>query len=111
MFKVYIASPYTKGNKIENVKKQIDCASELIDLGFAPFAPLLSHFIYLKHPKGYPVWLKLGLEWIDVCDCLLRLEGDSPGADIEVDFALGIKKPVFYSMAQLKEYYRIKPIS
>lgn len=108
MFKVYIASPYSKGNKIENVTQQIDCASELIDLGLVPFTPLLSHFIHLQHPKSYPLWIKLDIEWIAACDCLLRLEGDSQGADIEVDFALGIKKPVFYSIERLKKHYRIK---
>lgn len=56
MIAVYIASPYTKGDVAVNVKAQIDCADELISLGFAPFAPLYSHFQHMHHPRPYEDW-------------------------------------------------------
>jgi hypothetical protein len=82
MIKVYIASPYTKGDIAVNVKRQIDTADELISKGFAPFAPLYSHFQHLVHPRAYQDWIKLDLEWIKACDVLLRLPGESLGLSI-----------------------------
>ena len=106
MIKVYIASPYTKGDVAVNVKVQLDCADELITLGFAPFAPLYSHFQHMAHPRPYSDWIEIDLEWVKVCDCLLRLEGDSSGADGEVKYANELGIPVFYSIAELVNFYK-----
>lgn len=105
MIKVYIASPYTLGDLAVNVKRQMDVAHILIEEGFAPFVPLYSHFQHMAHPQPYSTWIKLDLEWVESCDCLLRLEGESEGADGEVRYAkeLGIK--IFYSVDELIQYY------
>ncbi len=108
MIKVYIASPYTKGDVAVNVKRQLDCADELMTFGFAPFAPLYSHFQHMAHPRPYSDWVEIDLVWVKVCDCVLRLEGESSGADGEVEFAFKNDINVFYSMETLKEYYGIK---
>lgn len=105
MIKVYIASPYTLGDVAVNVKRQIDVADELILLGFAPYVPLYSHFQHMVHPRPYETWIKLDLEWVKVCDCLLRLEGESSGADKEVEFARKNGIPVFYSFRELIDQY------
>lgn len=105
MVKIYIASPYTLGDVAVNVKRQMDVANILIEEGFAPFVPLYSHFQHMAHPRPYEDWIKLDLEWVESCDCLLRLDGESTGADGEVLYAkeLGIK--VFYSLTELIQYY------
>lgn len=101
MIKVYIASPYTKGDVAVNVKKQLDCFAELMDKGYAPFAPLYSHFQHMAHPRPYEQWIKLDLEWVKVCDCVLRLPGESSGADGEVSYAQENNIPVYYSIPEL----------
>lgn len=103
MKKVYIASPYTKGDIAVNVRRQIDCADELMDLGFAPFLPLLAHFQHLIHPRDYEDWTEIDLEWVKSCDALLRLSGESEGADREVALAEKLKIPVFYNIDELLE--------
>lgn len=108
MVRIYIASPYTKGDVAVNVKLQLDCTDELINLGFAPFTPLYSHFQHMAHPRPYEDWLKLDLEWVSVCDCILRLPGESSGADREVEFAKANGIRVFYSIDELKNFYLIK---
>ena len=105
MIKVYIASPYTKGDIAVNVKRQLDCFDELVNYGFAPFAPLYSHFQHMAHPRPYEDWIKLDLEWVTVCDCVLRLDGESSGADGEVKFAEERNIDVFYSIEELVDYY------
>jgi len=102
MIKVYIASPYTIGDVAVNVATNLRMASDLISLGYCPFAPLLSHFQHMMFPQEYEIWLNLDFEWIKVCDCLLRLEGESNGADKEVEYAKSIKLPVFYSLEELR---------
>ena len=102
--KIYIASPYTLGDVAVNVKFQLDTANELMNLGFAPFVPLYSHFQHMVHPRPYQDWIDIDLEWIDVCDYLLRLGGESKGADGEVAYALNLGIPVFYSIDELINY-------
>ena len=106
MIKVYIASPYTLGDVAVNVKRQIDCADELMNIGFLPFAPLYSHFQHMIHPRPYEDWIQIDLEWVEVCDCVLRLEGESHGADGEMIYAKQLGKPVFKSIEKLKEHYK-----
>ncbi len=106
MIKIYIASPYTKGDPAINVKTQMDCANELINLGYAPFAPLMSHFQHIAHPHPYEKWMELTSEWLECCDCLLRLPGESNGADREVSQAVNDKQLVFYDIKELDRYYK-----
>jgi hypothetical protein len=107
MIKVYIASPYTLGDVAVNVKLQIDTADTLMNLGFAPFAPLYSHFQHMAHPRPYHDWINIDLEWVKVCDCILRLGGESSGADNEVRVAEELGLPVYYSIAELMKDYGI----
>lgn len=102
---VYIASPYTKGDVAVNVKVQIDMFDKLMTIGFAPFAPLYSHFQHMTHPRPYQDWIEIDLVWVEVCDCVLRLPGDSSGADGEVEYAKKLNKPVFYSIKELLSHY------
>lgn len=100
MKKVFIASPYTHGDIQKNLKKQQDAANELIDLGFVPL-PISFCYHHLEKPRDYQVWIDLTLEWVKDCDYLLRLPGESNGADGEVAEALKLGIPVFYSIDEL----------
>lgn len=105
MIKVYIASPYTLGDVAVNVKVQMDCANKLMDLGFAPFVPLYSHFQHMAHPRPYEDWIRLDKEWVLACDAVLRLDGKSSGADGEVELAKSNNIPVFYYIEELVNFY------
>jgi hypothetical protein len=101
MITVYSASPYSMGDALENVQRSFDAALDLIVLGYAPYAPLYSHYLEERRPQAYETWLKLDLEWLKRCDCVLRLPGESKGADQEVDFAREHFIPVFFNMRDL----------
>lgn len=103
MITVYIASPYTKGDVAVNVRASLLAADQLVALGFVPCVPLLSHFWHLVSPKPYEIWMALDREWVLRCDCLLRLPGESSGADEEVMWALENSIPVFYHVQELLE--------
>ena len=99
--KIYIAGPYTKGDVAVNVRNSFDVADDLAELGYLPFPPLFSHFWHMLIPHPYEFWTALDLEWIQHCDCVLRLPGESSGADKEVGFAAMHNIPVYYSIKEL----------
>lgn len=103
MKKIYIASPYTVGDVAVNVKRQIDVASKLIDMGYAPFWPLHSHFLHMAHPKEYETWMEIDLDWLIDCDAVLRLPGESKGADREVVLAAEHNIPVCFKLEDLPD--------
>jgi len=103
---VYIASQYTIGDQAVNVRRQMDAADELMNLGLVPIAPLLSHFQHLVHPRPYQDWLKFDLELVLRSDAVLRLPGESKGADGEVGHANNYNIPVFYGIDYLKDYLK-----
>jgi len=106
MITVYIASPYTNGDTAINVRQSFLAADQLVALGFAPYVPLYSHFWHFLSPKAHETWMKLDLEWVRRCDCMLRLPGKSVGADQEVEYATMKGIPVFYSVYAVVKHYK-----
>jgi hypothetical protein len=98
---VFISSPYTIGDIAVNVKRQMDCANDLIEMGFIPYVPLLDHFLHMNNPQSYEKWLEMDFEFILRSDCVLRLEGVSAGADLETKFARDHNIPVYYSINEI----------
>ena len=106
MKKVYIAGPYTKGDIALNVRHAILKADLLADAGFVPFIPHLSHFWHMLCPRDYNFWLKIDKEWLKCCDAVLRLIGESPGADEEVELAKSLNIPVFNNVTELMKHFK-----
>ena len=103
MKRVYIAGRYSGGDVARNVRVAMKNADLLIQMGFAPYVPHLCHFLHLIAPHDYEVWMAIGLAWLRQCDEILRLPGESPGADREVEVARILEIPVFYSIDKLVE--------
>ena len=90
---IYIASPYSIGDRAANVRLQLDAFERIMGMGHLPFAPLLNHFQHLVHPRSDESWIHdYCLPWVERCDLILRLPGVSLGADLEVGH--GIKHGV-----------------
>ncbi len=103
--KIYVAGPYTKGNVEQNVDNAIEAANIIADLGFAPFVPHLTHFWEERFPRPYAFWLELDNEFLPCCDAVLRLPGESTGADKEVELAKSLGIPVFESIDELMDAF------
>jgi hypothetical protein len=99
--RIYIAGPYTKGDVALNVRAAFAMASDLADRGFAPFVPHATHFWHLLFPRPYADWLRLDLAFLPTCHALIRLPGESSGADGEVAEAIRLGLPVYHSLAEL----------
>jgi hypothetical protein len=111
MIVVYIASAYSLGDVGENVHNQLKIANYLIDWGFCPECPLLLHFQHIYKPHTYSEWMKIDLEKLSRSDVVLRLKGESSGADKEVEHAQSIGIPVVYSIDELLDLtFHWKPV-
>jgi hypothetical protein len=91
---VYIAGPYTRPCPVANTRAAIEVMHRLWKSGvITPICPHLSLLADMVCPMPYTEWLKLDLELLRRCDAVLRMPGDSYGADCEVDDAdrCGIK--------------------
>lgn len=102
--RVYVAGPISLGDQNANVRAGVMAGLALFEAGYAPFIPHLSHLINPTAVAGtsqYEKWLELDFSFIAVCDALLRLPGESAGADREVAFAQSVGVPVFMDMANL----------
>lgn len=106
--RIYIAGPYTNEDPMkvkDNVKKAIDVAEDIHNYGFIPYIPHLFHYWHKEYNHSYNFWMKQGSSWLDVCDGLYRMCGDSPGSDVEVSQAKKNGIPVFYDFYELNAYF------
>jgi len=93
---VYIAGPYTNPDPVENTRIAGVCWHRLWASGVvAPICPHLS--MYLDRLCGLPYedWMSYDFEVMVRCDAVLRLPGESIGADRETDLAESMGIPVF----------------
>lgn len=100
--RVYIAGPYSNGDVTLNVRLAISVAHTLLDMGYVPYCPHLSHWMDLQHHRDYEDWMAYHLHWLPLCDVVLRLPGESPGADSEVARATELGIPVVYGIEELR---------
>lgn len=103
--KVYVAGPISKGDQHLNCRNGIEACDKLLMKGFIPFCPFLTGFWHTIFPHHYEVWMEYDFEWLKACECVLRLPGESSGADREVKLAESIGLPVFHSIEALERFY------
>jgi len=101
---VYLAGPYTRPDPVENVHNTCKIADAVLELGMIPFIPHLTMIYHLVSPKPLEVWYEYDLHLLRRCDVLLRLPGESAGADREVNEAAAMGMAVVYSLEALREW-------
>jgi hypothetical protein len=100
---VYVAGPISKGPYWINVRNGIDMGQKIRQAGMVPFIPHLDFLWVLIYPET--TWednLVYDEEIILRCQAILRLPGESKGADREEAFALAHGIPVFHEFWELK---------
>src|SRR5438552_805176 len=102
--RTYIAGPISKGDLRQNIDLARTASVRLIHAGFAPFTPQLSCYMGGDTPEvlaagiQHHEWLGMDLPWVAVSDCVLRLPGESTGADMEVAEAERLDIPVYHDV-------------
>lgn len=99
--KVYVAGPYTNPDPCANTHRAVHTGQLLLNAGYSPFIPHLTHFWHTMIPNPYQVWLDYDMEWLLACDVVLRLPGESSGADKELAMAKQAGIPIAYSLDEV----------
>lgn len=100
---IYISAPYSLGDVAQNVRIACLASDKVLAKGHTPFVPHLYHLWHIISPKPYEEWLKIGLDLIPRVDAVLRLSGESRGADAEVALAKNLNIPVYYSLDEIED--------
>lgn len=106
MLKIYVAGPIGKRDeqRAGKIDRALEVGSQLLMLGYAPFIPHFWHFAEERGLSGgYEQMLAYDFTWLGACDGVLRLDGESPGADREVARARQLGLPVFHSIVEVAE--------
>ena len=125
---VYISGPISKGNLAANINQGTAAFLRLVKAGLAPICTMWS--VYAKECLEFtssamfnlPVkvmcqatvtgndqmshadWMGVDLTFVEVSNCILRLPGESVGADAEVAHAKSLGIPVFYTETELLQW-------
>lgn len=121
--RVYIAGPISKGDLAHNVNRATAAFVKLAKEGLAPWCPHWSVFSEGCDPTvplsdgrqsvvafgtavgapgmSHADWLGIDLAWVGVADAVLRLPGESTGADMETAYARERGIPVFDTIGEV----------
>lgn len=91
---IYLSGPITKPNPMHNTNTAVRIASVLLRNGYTPFVPHLCVLWDTIIPEEYTEWIRYDLRVLESCNVLVRIPGESVGADIEVAHAHLKKMPV-----------------
>lgn len=104
---IYIAGPYTHPDPVANTREAILVGMALYEHeGAVPIVPHLSILAHLIEPRPVDFWYRFDLGLLERCDALLRLPGESTGADNEVVWALENGISVFTDKQELIAWVR-----
>jgi hypothetical protein len=93
---IYVAGPYTRPDPVENTHRTVKAALALRDdTGCAVLIPHLTLLAHAIEPRDVDYWYEFDLDQIHHCSALWRLDGESTGADREVDHAYAFELPIF----------------
>jgi hypothetical protein len=109
--RVYVSAAISDGGRagpterLHNVRKAMRAFLELVEMGLSPLLPQLTEFIEIECGIRLPhaTWMDLDMPWVEASDIVLRLPGDSAGADLEVAHARRHGIPVVFSFEELRE--------
>lgn len=107
--RIYISGPFSKGDQIANVNRACEVWETLRRGGVHPVCPHWSLTQQLVKPIGWQEWIDFDLREVATCDVVLRLPGESEGADAECGHAKSLGIPVVNDYSELAEaVYRVK---
>lgn len=126
--RIYIAGPIQRGNLKHNIDQATAAFVALAKAGFAPLCPHWSVYakpgVWVKETwpeqrnklmceatamgnedMTHADWMGVDLPWVECAHAVLRLPGESTGADMETAHAAGHGIPVFTSLSALVAHF------
>lgn len=103
--RIYLAGPMSLGDRLDNLHQALRVYRLLIDKGYAPLCPQLTSMVGWIIPADHQTWIDVDLPWVKASDAVLRLPGDSRGADAEVACAREHRIPVFTHLGRFLQEF------
>ena len=112
MKRIYIAGAYSANNIItvlDNMRRGMRAATEVLLLGYAPFAPWFDYHFSLMLLDNEQLdindYYEYSVAWLAVCDAVLVLPNSeySNGTKRELEYAVSRGIPVFHSIDELRQ--------
>lgn len=100
---LYVAGPYTHPDPVINTHCAVRVASAIYEAGeWVPVVPHLTLLWHLVDPHPLEFWYEYDLHILERCQAIVRLPGDSTGADKEMEHAIkcGLQVVDFRSLPQ-----------
>ncbi len=93
---IYVAGPLGMGASVmPNARKAIDFGRTILDEGGLPFVPHNFVFWHFACAGSRRLWMESDLAYIEHCEALVRMVGESNGSDEEVTHAKSLGILVF----------------
>lgn len=119
---IYIAGPYTQGSEVRNTVKALQTGIQVYVRGGIPLVPH-SSFLYelvgsrprktasdlevsVAYELDYEDYMEMDLQFLEVCDALLRLSGESSGADRETSRMSQLGKPILFDFVDVELFIK-----
>jgi nucleoside 2-deoxyribosyltransferase len=99
--RVYISGPISKGDRQTNFDRASKAHRDLLDAGFAPLNPILTMLLQWEGEIPHDDWIDADLPWVAQADAVLRLPGESTGAEHECTYAMSLGIPVYCCISDL----------
>lgn len=107
---VYIAGPLSGDNLWAKIRAAVRAADLVVAAGGVPFIPhlfaLWAMMTDQAEAREYESWMRLDFVMITRCNALFRIEGESSGADREVELARALEVPVFFEAIKVKTHIK-----
>lgn len=97
---VFVAGPFT-GDPLRNVARAVTTANTIAAMGARPFIPHLFAVWDFAYNHPYEFWMEQTLAWVERCDLLYRMPGESKGADREMKLAEDMGLGVYHDLGRL----------
>jgi hypothetical protein len=86
---LYLAGPYTHPDPVINTNAALRLGTKLFERGlYVPHVPHLTLLWHMVTPRPIEHWYLLDLQHLKLCDAIMRLPGESTGADAEMAHAI-----------------------
>lgn len=100
---VYISGPMTIGDWEENILRAERLFRQLMLAGYSCYCPHLSGRMPGHEDIPHDLWIANDLPLVGRSDAVLRIPGESTGADRECAFARACEVPVYHSVEHLMD--------
>ena len=97
--------PNTECDQFGNVRRMVDAATDLINLGMDPIVPALCSFWHMLAPQPRAFWIAKGQNDMRSSDACFRIHGKSSGADADEAYAGKLGLEVFRDLERIAAHF------